>query len=286
MNSSWWEPSEWPSLNRWMEDQGDLLTMRKTSGKLPVPLSQIARQQLVKDVRFRPLIVDGCLTVIDDGFLIYVHCEEGNEEKLAEQFRNERSSERLPVRIRFTIAHEIAHTFFFDTKSRPPKATLTASNYKRLRCLESACDRVAGKILLPDPILFQEARRTDFLNPDGLRRLADKAGISAIVLVRRLEESRNWRDGVAGVVSVDRVGSEYRIRRMAMHPILKSYFPKAKRRSPFKALTDNPGFVLNGGKSEQVTLFGGRKKCIVTAEITDYYSPTKSYFVTIRRKEE
>jgi len=54
--------------------------------------------------------------------------------------------------LRFTLAHEIAHTFFYDQSSSVPKKT--ASQIPQ-RIIEQTCDKIAAEILMPQDMVFQ-----------------------------------------------------------------------------------------------------------------------------------
>src|ERR1700719_5074463 len=115
--------------NRWTEKrrrlQGAAETLAFNHNKsLPTNLWSMAEERKVREIDFRPLLVDGGLSLLDDGFLITVNCEEGEEKKMREAFDTDPTGRTLPRRARFTIAHEIGHTFFFDLRSDPPKQTV------------------------------------------------------------------------------------------------------------------------------------------------------------------
>jgi hypothetical protein len=54
--------------------------------------------------------------------------------------------------IRFTLAHEIAHTFFYDQSTDIPKKT--ASQIPQ-RIIEKTCDRIAAEILMPQDMVSE-----------------------------------------------------------------------------------------------------------------------------------
>ena len=75
----------------------------------------------------------GELKVEDSGFVIAV-----NREKNKEFIDNKRE--------RFTIAHEIAHTFFYNIAETPPQRRLSPQSDNSD---EKLCNRLAAAILLP-----------------------------------------------------------------------------------------------------------------------------------------
>ena len=181
----------------------DHLAMTSAAGALPVHLPNIARARKVREVVFRPLLVDGCLGVRNDGFVIFVGCETRSSTDLNRAWSCGHSADRaLSARIRFTIAHEIAHTFFFDVDASPPRAALDLKNPRTVSSLEQTCNQLAARILLPEPLFQQTLRRTDVLDPAALRRLATTSGVSPHVLTVRLKQSFDWSDSFGAVLCV------------------------------------------------------------------------------------
>ncbi len=85
----------------------------------PIPLAPIASACRVQKVVFRPMLGSGATVPVDAGFTIYVNCKSEDVNDWEARF-NDRSDQGrfLPNRARFTIAHEIAHTLFYDRTAR------------------------------------------------------------------------------------------------------------------------------------------------------------------------
>src|SRR3954447_17198360 len=110
--------SRWARWRRNAAAVVDDLAAASADGALPVRLPEIARARKVREVVFRPLLMDGCLGVRKDGFVIFVRCEPRNSGELKRAWSADHARYRLlSPRMRFTIAHEIAHTFFFDVQT-------------------------------------------------------------------------------------------------------------------------------------------------------------------------
>src|SRR5688572_7423663 len=107
----------------------------------PVPLAPLLDAVKARVV-FRPLLVNGATAPRHDGFTIYCRCESADapayELKLSDASDMGRS---LPARARFTLAHELVHTFFFDQRVQPPKNRLEPNSDATLNKLERLCDR-------------------------------------------------------------------------------------------------------------------------------------------------
>src|SRR6266516_4527221 len=180
--------TNWSSWRNYLFTVGETLANRFGRGSLPIPLNGIASARKVRAVIFRPLLVDGCLTVKEDGFKIYVRCGKDQIENLDARFKNEKQNNLLPPRTRFTIAHEIAHTLLFDLSSDRPKSKLRAEHVNTLNALERVCNQVAARMLLPTELMRIEMKAFSVFDPNALRCLAVKAGVSGPMFVNRLQE--------------------------------------------------------------------------------------------------
>jgi len=111
---------------------GKILKLIAASGQSSPPFdpSRLAVFRNVKEIKHVPLEGDGALITLRDGFVIKI---------------NQNLSD---VRKRFTCAHEIAHTFFFDVNASPPRY-----GYDRLRSNreveEGLCHEMAREMLMP-----------------------------------------------------------------------------------------------------------------------------------------
>ena len=83
-----------------------------------------------------------------------------------------------PVRQRFTLAHEIAHLFLdHETTKQVWLRTPVGEGKKAHDALESFCDDLAARILMPRSWLSQELKGKSPM-PSLLLKLADKYGVS------------------------------------------------------------------------------------------------------------
>jgi len=96
-------------------------------------LSKLAAARGVHTIRFRPMPVDGVVEVKGSGFEIQIRSDKDQAVPVSDV-----DSAALTTRERFTFAHEISHTFFYDAEFRPirPKPS------KQL--LEALCNLGAG----------------------------------------------------------------------------------------------------------------------------------------------
>jgi len=280
--------------NRWRRKAAaavDELASSSAGGDLPVRLSSIARARKVRDVVFRPLLVDGCLGVRADGFVIFVRCEKQKSADLRKAWSDEGSLHRaFSPRMRFTIAHEIAHTFFFDVEALPPRATVVLNASRTVDSLEYSCNHLAARMLLPE-IPFQRAvKRINVLDPAALRELASRSGVSPHVLTVRLKDSFDWSDNFGAVLCVRHDESGTVIVATAMHYSFRSIFGSDRQKLSLAELINDPTLVVNGGdeievKREFSCLVGCKRAYQEFAWRCEDATPTagSTYFVTVKR---
>jgi hypothetical protein len=87
------------------------------------------------------------------------------------------------VRLRFSLAHEIAHTFFFqvqDGKLRPMKGGPRGDD------LERACHEAAGQMLMPTCLLPAEIEKTRTVSGEDIIQFARIYDVSVETVLRRL----------------------------------------------------------------------------------------------------
>jgi len=103
------------------------------------------------------------------------------------------------VRERFTIAHEIGHTFFYDVQGSPP-ARLSPSPFP-LGDEQRICDLIASELIMPRGWLLRgmeqvDRRRERAPHPDVLMSLARTYFVSVPAMARRLVQELNVWDVV------------------------------------------------------------------------------------------
>src|ERR1700674_508171 len=249
--------SDWPKARKAALADAEALT-REVSAGLPVALSAIAQRRLVKRVEFRQLLVEGALSVMPNGFNVYINCDPGEGEQLTEEFAANGTGVTLPHRIRararFTIAHELAHTFLYDVRTLPPKPRITLKGPTSLRSLERLCSVVAGALVLPEWIIRAEAEREGLADSRKLRTLADRALISSETLVRRLTKVAPEQHPPCVVAAVEKQSSDLIIRAISRHYRFAELFGGAGAGTPFSSFIYHPDLVAFGGELTSVAL--------------------------------
>jgi len=111
-------------------------------------------------------------------------------ESFTERFNKDDTGRFLPRRTRFNLAHEIAHTFFFDLQHVPPRNKYDLSIPQTLHALERSCNRVAGALLLPSRMLEAAIVDQNILEPRILVETSNRASVVRGTLVAQLAHVR------------------------------------------------------------------------------------------------
>jgi hypothetical protein len=179
-------------LLRGLISEADALGTRAAKRQFPVLLRPLVENRRVTSIEFRPLLVDAMLTAHPKGFRIFLNSDGQSPAELQERYRKESNNAMMPPRLRFSVAHELAHTLFYDFSEAKPKIAkqfTSGGGRTALENLERSCNRLASHLLLPTPILRDEFLRLKAVNPRSISELADRAGVSLEALLRRLNEN-------------------------------------------------------------------------------------------------
>ncbi len=98
---------------------------------------------------------------------------------------NFRDTPGARLRQRFSLAHELGHTLFYDRENgeiRPRKDSPRGDN------LEHACHKAASMILIPSKVLNQELKRHPPADAGSVVKLANRFEVSMEVMLRRLHD--------------------------------------------------------------------------------------------------
>lgn len=228
----------------------------ETGNGLPTNLGKIAAKQRVRKIEFKPLLTDGALAVDTDGFVIYVNCGPGDAIDFTERFADDGTGSSLPRtiarRARFTVAHEIAHTLFFNLEASPPKEKIRLEHSASVRSLELTCNEIAGVFTMPELLIEREFREAELLWPEELRELADRTLMSSQALVRRFQNLRRLTHPEAIIVNAMHSDTGWSITAISRHYALRDIFPEAKPGASVRALVNDPDFLLFGGERSEV----------------------------------
>jgi hypothetical protein len=133
----------------------------------------------------------------------------------------------LSTRQRFTLAHELAHTLFYEERDGFQREDGHAPKGPKL---EALCQFAAGNLVVPRPLLEREIRSGPRLSSTTqLRRLSKTFAVSAEVILRRIE-SDSLVDVDTALVCVDIRGDEKtpKILAFCYHPSLQQWLPQPR----------------------------------------------------------
>lgn len=255
---------------------------------VPTDLGRIAAKRAVRVIEFRPLLVDGGLSVMPDGFRIFVRCDSDKAEKFTKLFWEDGTGKSLPApiakRVRYTIAHEIAHTLLFDIKKQPPRPTVETKKGQNLRGLEHACNDVAGAILLPETAIRREfLDLNELLDPDKLRAFAERALVSLPTLVIRLAHLSTITLPVGVVASIRRAEDCWILTAITRNYALRDLFSKAVVGNPVETLTAELTESLFSGTNSRGILKVADLSFECSIGTTTAWRSGKSCLITLRR---
>jgi IrrE N-terminal-like domain len=177
------------ALFRRLANRADEVALSVSSEKFPILLRELAKRRRITGVEFQPLLVDAMLTTHTDGFRVLFNSGNRDPKELKTRYYGENEQQLTDNRIRFSLAHEFAHTLFYDLKSNPPKiakAFRAGGGKTALENLERNCDRLAAHLLLPTRLFEAVVLNMKEISADTLRDLAREAGVSVEVIIRRL----------------------------------------------------------------------------------------------------
>lgn len=211
------------SLLRGLILEADALASRTAKNKFPILLKRIAETRRVTSVEFRPLLVDAMLITHNNGFRILFNSDGKVPSDLKNRFETECYDRLLSPRLRFSLAHELAHTLFYDlTQSKPKVSKQFKSGGRRtaLENLELNCNEIASHLLLPTSMLRMELLQLKNINAKSILELASKTGVSVEMLIRRLNRNDSLfihRNFKGSILLAEQTTAGIRIRAIAKH---------------------------------------------------------------------
>ena len=229
--------------------------------KPPIHLHSLFGTRHVTDYSESKMVTNGRLLVDKAGFKIIV--QNGYE-----------------TRTRFTLAHEIAHTVFYDLESSPPKRLLHGARAKEE---EHFCNMLAAEVLMPSWMIEDECNKfmvgNEYTSPITLfRQLARTFRVSLEALTRRVVEdlqtykgivlSTRWLPSVKSTIINKRSGPTWRLWWWAASPEVSKalYIPPANKRPKLGLDIIEQTFVRGMPISFQIQLanirFGNLKKAL------------------------
>jgi Zn-dependent peptidase ImmA (M78 family) len=220
--------NKWTALRESVSYRCDALTRDVPIADAPVALRRVVEACGIRRVEFRPMLVDGGLAIDGDGFIMFINCEADNVAIYKQKYLEE-DGRSLPNRVRFTIAHELVHTFFYDRAGPIPKSKLLKIQAKELDSLESACDMGANELLVPPRVLQSKLDQERELSLDVVRRFAKEFAVSLETLLIALESLESWGRHDAFIALLTAQGRSFTVKTTAADPITKQCFSQFQR---------------------------------------------------------
>lgn len=151
-------------------------------------LVEVSRVQKVREILFRDLFSDGALEPVRGGFRIYLKSRREYDLLMTDP------EPILPTHTRFTLAHELVHTFFYDhtlISSQPGRRPRPLRHRPKPTKLERLCQYGAAALLIPLKFLQREHEQTpncETFSAHEIYDLSRKLRVSAEAFIRRLDE--------------------------------------------------------------------------------------------------
>lgn len=175
-----------PVSKHWIETRANLLYSSAGCKAPPVDLHALARYRRVTRVGLRLMVHLGALVPVHRGFEIFL---QGAQEQQLDIEAPEPPGE-LTARQRFTLAHEIAHTFFYEGLDKVPVPTFSVKTRQQYKELEEICDHAATRILVPTRLLLAQLQAISGeggrIDASFVRKMVSQFKVSYEVMLDRL----------------------------------------------------------------------------------------------------
>jgi hypothetical protein len=235
-------PSDFaPRISTWASS----LVMSAGFTKPPVDLFKVARLRQIHSISIRPMIPRGGLLPIKRGFAMYVRGQEHHD-------MDTPSAEPggfLTRRQRFTVAHEIAHTFFYDLTQEHPAPH---SAVPRPTTLEAICDQGALFLLMPTQLLRRNLPDPQEIDIAFVRELARAFNVSLTVTLSNLGRISAASPAARCILLVRRVSDNAEISAVCFGTGLLRTLPRPARFTSLRQwLPGLPAEVINRRRDQQ-----------------------------------
>jgi hypothetical protein len=209
----------------------------KVKGPLRPPIDPVNLADLcgVLGIERRPMVPEGVLTPVQGGFRIFLQS-------------NFDHRPGVMLRQRFTIAHELVHTFYYDVSGGIPERKKGAP---KGQTLERLCHIGASQILVPGELLRREVKtKGKEASAEFILDLAGMFSVSAEVMVRRLHELELFAGDNFAAILVDIVdGGRGLIQAACYAPFLLCLAAQPKRGLDFDSWV-RPLLAPSGGSQD------------------------------------
>jgi len=184
----------------------------------PIDLQAVATECGVLAIEQREMIPEAVMTPDRAGFHIYLQS-------------NFAHASGARIRQRFSLAHEIAHTLFFERRDGAMKPLRGAPTGHRL---EAACHKGAGLLLVPDRLLRSALKTAPQpLSAEYMLGFARDFEVSVEVIIRRLNQVEAFGNRFAPVLLRRHQKDGFTIEYAVYPAWLKAILPTPRRGMDF-----------------------------------------------------
>jgi Zn-dependent peptidase ImmA (M78 family) len=212
--------------------------------KPPFRPASFAHLRRVKKLVYKTMQVEGCLIPYDGDFII--------------ELRKDRPYERM----NFTCAHELGHTFFYESVPSIKYRTVTSSQPHHDPEEERLCNIAAAELLMPSDV-FRKISRDYSPSPQSLQLLAQTFESSLIATIVRLLNLKVWGSKfICWQMKDDRLKARW----LAQPGRGLAYFPNLEIINPASSGIYHTATTIEATASaEWLSLDGGYKLCNVSS---------------------
>lgn len=278
---------KWEKHRRHATQKCEALALKFSEARPAVPLNKIAAECKVRDVVFRPLFVDGGLGLHPQGgFVVYVKCDRERAAEHRAEF--DAGGYHLPGRMRFTIAHEIVHTFFIDPQTPYEQLKQKKLHPNELNALEQTCDYAANRLLIPDIHFRRFLSGNNYLSAQQIIRISADFSVSPNAVISRLADMGSWGGYSGNVAIVDFRHGDLVFDMTASDFAARQLFKDAVRGAAVRNIVFDPLLQAFGGNESlvhtSIPCFSGRTPMVQPLIVECAPIPTRKtgYVMTMR----
>jgi len=227
----------------------------------PTRLRMFAEERRITEVRFQPLLIQACTAVCEDGFIVFVNCGPDEVDAYQQEWlADDGAGSGLPARVRFSIAHEIAHTLFYSVAVAPPRPLIDVDHSAYRRRIDALCSRCAARLLIPTRFLQEAASERRITAPPEFIEMTELFRVSPECLLWRLRDSSVRPDSLGCIALVRQGRDGLQVVKWVVNPAIKGFFPQVRDKyeaggdegSSVNLLTDDPKLTMHGGSEKRV----------------------------------
>ena len=161
----------------------------------PVALHELADKLRIRRIEFLPLLSTAGVGPVENGYVVYINTRAPGATRISKKCLDLTHEDftSLTSPLRFSVAHEMAHVFFFDLLGGDCESNLLRRHWQ---ALENSCNQMARVLLVPRKSLLREIEG-DLFALDRLMHVVRRFRVSPQVFIYRLHLD-DMRDAFQG----------------------------------------------------------------------------------------